>query len=216
MDKSFPRFLKWWESRKARNFFNNVFKNEILKDLKKCGFNAELKLVGSIKRNTCLVFEDKKFDVDYQIIIKDKSHDQIYATEVEKHLFKLITSIRDTYNSSNNNCELKVEDSTSAYTIKRKCKKAEYSYDVAIISSDEFIIRRDKKNNNEYVWEKLKYGELYEKWKTYRNNYEKIKILDIFLKKKIENRNSNNQNKKHSSSLLLEAINEYEQEKNKR
>lgn len=102
---------------------------------------------------------------------------------------------------------MKIEDSTSVFTIRIQ----NYSYDLAIINSDKKILR--KHHSNPPVWEYQKDYEnrLYIWWNKTSCKIKKNIINDFFIYKKTNNINQD----KKSISLLLEAINEWEQNKQK-
>lgn len=65
-----PRLLYWRESAKARRKIKNVVFDRLKNDLNKLT-TFTIKLVGSIKANTCIVDKDKNYDIDYQLLLNE-------------------------------------------------------------------------------------------------------------------------------------------------
>lgn len=68
------RYLTANELKPYKNIINSLMKTDEVKELFS-KYNCFYRLVGSSKRNMVLVDENKKFDLDYQIIFRRKIED---------------------------------------------------------------------------------------------------------------------------------------------
>ncbi|MBE4704059.1 hypothetical protein [Spiroplasma platyhelix] len=175
--------------------------NEIIK-LARNDFSICFTLVGSSKRNMILIREDipnPSFDFDYQLLITNNK-DNKSAKEIKDYFMKLFQKKFETKN-------WKVQDSTSAITIKKKNNN--YSYDVAIVQQNLKTLKADilkhYKTNNEhkYSWETIR------EYKTYRQNLKKIKGVDLWneLREIYKDKKTNN-NETKSYLLFIQSVNE--------
>lgn len=181
-------------------------------------FSICFSLVGSSKRNMILIREDIEndpYDYDYQLLLaknkKDKSQKEIKDYFLD--LFK------DEFTKEDN---WKVEDSTSAITIKKieDCK-LKYSYDVVIIKTNaktlkSNILKHYKKDENnsedKYCWEEIP------DYKTHRENLKQISgtedwsdLREIYKGKQEDNKDKPKIEKIKSYLLFIQSVNEFAQ-----
>lgn len=229
--KEYPRRLYRKESKEERMFVRNNIINPLHKMMKNDEnniFSFEDRLAGSVKNNICVIYEDKKFDLDYQLLLNNKFFHNENATKThqdfEKNLRIIIKKLNKEYEKK---YYWKVANSTSAFTIHKFnfINQELCSYDLAILKlskktnivKEAKIIKRNDPNNisggENYQWNLLsdKYGCLMMLFKNLKW-LEKKKIRDSVVEEKIKQRK--NELKKSSSVIFLEKISKYMEKNN--
>lgn len=169
-------------------------------------FSIQFKLVGSSKRNMILRNENDEnahYDYDYQLWI-DKNKKDKTPKEIKEYFLDLF---REQFPKP----DWKVEDSTSAITIKNKVDKNDY--DVAIIenkkTSKPNLLKHYKENSDDtYTWEEIR---------DYENHREELKTIKGSqdwdgLREKYKSKKEDNKNNTESYLLFIEAVHDVAQQ----
>lgn len=202
------RYMTKAETKSDKEYFIERA-NEIREEAKD-DFSIQFKLVGSSKRNMVLRNKDNQndhFDYDYQLWI-DKNKNNKSCKEIKEYFL-------DLFRKHFPKPEWKVEDSTSAITIKNQDedKEEDYSYDVAIIETNKTtskpnILKHYKENNEHtYTWEEIP------DYKDHRENLKKIKGHESWskLRDKYKDKKENNKDNTESYLLFIEAAHDVAQ-----
>ena len=198
-------YLTKKKTKKNRKEFYNIYNR--LKQQLGDEWSTSYTLVGSTKRNLVLV-GNEGYDLDYHVYIyKNPKLDD----EGIKILFKNEhDEIVEDYNLT------PCEDSTHVLTMNKIVDhQIEYAYDIAIMrknKSGEYLILKNEKQNNgngPYHFVQVPQAKGFiEKYKKIDNEEKRTKLKEIYKTKKEEQQNYSKEDRKHSFSLLLEAINE--------
>ena len=197
-------------SKNATKVNRQEFKKIFDKLSKNLGDNWSInyRLVGSAKRNLVLV-GNEGYDLDYHIYLQKSpslsDHDikVKFKTELDK--------IVKTYNLT------PCEDSTHVLTTKKlDGTKLIYAYDVAIMrknKNDEYLILKNEKTDNNgngpyHFVEVPKASDFANKYNTISGTEQWKKLRSIYKRKKESQQNLSKDLRKHSFSLLIEAVNE--------
>ncbi|MDY0139257.1 MAG: hypothetical protein RBR50_06135 [Candidatus Izemoplasmatales bacterium] len=197
-------------SKNATKVNRQEFKKIFDKLSKNLGDNWSInyRLVGSAKRNLVLV-GNEGYDLDYHIYLQKSpslsDHDikVKFKTELDK--------IVKTYNL------IPCEDSTHVLTTKKlDGTKLIYAYDVAIMrknKNDEYLILKNEKTDNNgngpyHFVEVPKASDFANKYNTISGIEQWKKLRSIYKGKKESQQNLSKDLRKHSFSLLIEAVNE--------
>ena len=194
------RYLTANELKPYKNIINSLMKTDEVKELFS-KYNCFYRLVGSSKRNMVLVDENKKFDLDYQIIFRRKIEDTRHES-----LKKIKDEFRNVFDKKliNNGYE-NGDDSRTAITY--KSKETNQSYDFVLLVDYDGVLKSIHYEDEEKT--KLQLCEV-KGLKEYALSIKKIKgkkmwdkLRKIYKKKKEENKGQ-----KKSFSLLIESVNE--------
>lgn len=152
------RYLTKSETKLYRGQMHDwVMLKKFLRKLKnEFGFSSNLLLVGSAKRRLVIKRPgDEPYDFDYQIRISPNFSGKLDPRKINEFVF-------DYFQKLLSDKGYKIEDSTSAITIKKFQGSQHHSYDVAILSKNQDekwqILKYDKSQNN-YTWNILKDSE---------------------------------------------------------
>ena len=176
------------------------------------------KIVGSGSLGTMLVDDNGDYDIDYQILLTNRSKiDLSNATQIKNDFFNCLQSYKDKENKN-----AKIENSTTSITYRCLGNGQNFHIDFVIIKTfpeNDLIIRRnikkETKTKNEYTWNELpKYNEAYKIFKNWDNN-KKLKFIDYLLPKKIKEKqkHENDPSKISSSQLFVREVNNYDSKK---
>lgn len=198
------RYLSKKEAWSYKNQF--IYRTNEIRLMAKERFSICFSLVGSSKRNMILVRDDGKpssFDFDYQLLISKIKTEPWSLKEIKNYFIEL-------FRNQFLNEDWKIEDSTSAITIKNRHNN--YSFDVVIIEINCKTLRanvlKHYKTNNKHIysWEELS------DYKNHRKNLKLIKgindwseLREIYKDKKGEG------NQTESYLLFIQSVNEFVQ-----
>ena len=204
------------QQKNIRNIANNII-NFFHKELKgKYVFTQ--KIVGSGSLGTMLVDDNGDYDIDYQILLTNRSKiDLSNATQIKNDFFNCLQSYKDKEHKN-----AKIENSTTSITYRCLGNGQNFHIDFVLIKTfpkNDLIIRRnikkETKTKNEYTWNELpKYNEAYRIFKNWDNN-KKVKFIDYLLPKKIKEKQKpeNDPSKISSSQLFISEVYNYEHNK---
>ncbi len=198
------KYMTKVEAKPDKDYF--IERANKIREEAKDDFSIQFKLVGSSKRNMILRNkndENAHYDYDYQLWI-DKNKNDKSPKEIKEYFLDLF---RDQFPEE----EWKVEDSTSAITIKKK--EGNYSYDVAIIkinkkTSKLNILKHYKENNeHKYTWEETA------DYKNHREELKEIKGSELWneLRERYKSKKEDNKDKTESYLLFIEAVHDVAQ-----
>lgn len=208
--------------REARDIFEKKILRKVREYIKReFGKNQwifDVFLVGSAKRNLILVGNDG-FDLDYQL--RFNKMPSKYRKKAQETKLKFKKYFEDAFKELGldlSNCE----DSTHVLTTKRLDPNGHviYSYDIAILrynSNNEYtILKNEKKGKGEEDYHYIPLSNS----KNFNNKYKKINsskkwnlLRKIYKSKKEAVQNLRKDDRPHSFSLLVEAVNEVLQKK---
>lgn len=198
-------YLTKKQTKKNRKEFFKIYNR--LKELLGDEWSTSYSLVGSTKRNLVLV-GNEGYDLDYHVYMY--KNPKLNDEEI-KILFKnKLDDIVEDYNLTS------CEDSTHVLTMNKIVDhQIEYAYDIAIMRKNklgEYLILKNEKQNNgngPYHFVQVPQAKGFiEKYKKIDNEEKRTKLKEIYKTKKEEQQNYSKKDRKHSFSLLLEAINE--------
>ncbi len=198
------------QSLPARTFANSLI-NKIRIALKD-KYRFDVRLVGSAKWNTIIKTKDELWDVDYQILLSNKSKqykDNKFdnPTKIKEDFFNCFNVLFSKKNG------FEVHNSTTAITIINN--NSGYSFDFVIIKDGNQIIRRnnnDGSGKNIYTWNTLsKYNLIYETFKklTPKEKQDLIENHILPRKEKEKRKFDNNPTKKSSYVIFIEEVSSY-------
>lgn len=197
-------------SKNATKVNRQEFKKIFDKLSKNLGDNWSInyRLVGSAKRNLVLV-GNEGYDLDYHIYLQKSPSLSDHDIKVK---FKTeLDNIVKTYNLTS------CEDSTHVLTTKKlDGTKLIYAYDVAIMrknKNDEYLILKNEKTDNNgngpyHFVEVPKASDFANKYNSISGTEQWKKLRSIYKGKKESQQNLSKDLRKHSFSLLIEAVNE--------
>ncbi|MBU1093235.1 MAG: hypothetical protein KKH01_02100 [Firmicutes bacterium] len=186
------------------------FKNFFDKLTKKLGneWSISYRLVGSAKRNLVLV-GNEGYDLDYHIYLQKSPN--LSDKDIKLKFKSELDNIIETYNLT------PCEDSTHVLTTKRlENKKLIYAYDVAIMrknKNDEYLILKNEKTDNNgngpyHFVEVPKASDFANKYNMISGVEQWKKLRSIYKGKRESQQSLSKDLRKHSFSLLIEAVNE--------
>ncbi|MDE6240794.1 MAG: hypothetical protein K2M08_00045 [Anaeroplasmataceae bacterium] len=208
--------------REARDIFENKIlkkvREYIRRDFGKNQWIFDVFLVGSAKRNLILV-GNEGFDLDYQLRFnKMPSEYRKKAQETKLKFKEYFDKAFEELGLDLSNCE----DSTHVLTTKKLDFNGQiiYSYDIAILrynSNNEYtILKNEKKGKGEEDYHYIPLSNS----KNFNNKYKKINsskkwnlLRKIYKSKKEAVQSLRKDDRPHSFSLLVEAVNEVLQKK---
>lgn len=171
--------------------------------LRKDGYRFNWIIVGSGSLGTMIEDSDGTYDLDYQILLSKRSKcikDKYLPKRIKDDFF-------DAFSKSKNKDE-KMENSTTAITLKNDCSNGKrFSVDFVIINeATNEIIRRN--GENQYTWNMLpsRFKGAYRYFKQLNHNEKKI-IIETVVERKCEEKRK--PNGKSSSEIMIEEINNY-------
>jgi len=199
-------YLSKNETKVNRQEFKKIFD----KLTKKLGndWSISYRLVGSAKRNLVLV-GNEGYDLDYHIYLQKSPN--LSDKEIKLKFKSELDNIVQTYNLT------LCEDSTHVLTTKKlEDKKLIYAYDVAIMrknKKDEYLILKNEKIDNNgngpyHFVEVPKASDFANKYNSISGTDQWKELRSIYKTKKESQQGLNKDNRKHSFSLLIEAVNE--------
>lgn len=165
--------------------------------------------IGSQTRRCIVQNKNGKYDLDYQIVLTQKSKRDLDPTSIKKRFLWAFTSVR--------NKNEKVEDSTTVITV--RCSKEEgrfntktekFSFDFVIISPDETCrIRRN--GNNQYTWVQLptKHTDIYERYNALAVAHQRDLLEKYVLPKIIREKQKDESQRRATIDIFLEGVNNY-------
>lgn len=194
------------ETKVNRQEFKKIY-DELTDKLGK-EWSLNYKLVGSAKRNLVLV-GNEGYDLDYHIYLQKSPamSDKDIKKKFKNELDKIVKSYDLT----------PCEDSTHVLTTKRLVNnKLIYDYDVAIMKknkNEEYLILKNEKNDNNgngpyHFVEVPKASNFANKYNTISGIEQWKKLRSIYKSKKESQQSLSKDMRKHSFSLLIEAVNE--------
>lgn len=171
-------------------------------------WSINYRLVGSAKRNLVLV-GNEGYDLDYHIYLQKSPSLTDHDIKVK---FKTeLDNIMKTFNLT------PCEDSTHVLTTKKlDGTKLIYAYDVALMrknKNDEYLILKNEKTDNNgngpyHFVEVPKASDFANKYNSISGAEQWKKLRSIYKGKKESQQNLSKDLRKHSFSLLIEAVNE--------
>jgi hypothetical protein len=199
-------YLSKNETKVNRQEFKKIF-DKLSKNLGD-NWSINYRLVGSAKRNLVLV-GNEGYDLDYHIYLQKSPSISDHDIKVK---FKTeLDNILKTYNLT------PCEDSTHVLTTKKlDGTKLIYAYDVAIMrknKNDEYLILKNEKTDNNgngpyHFVEVPKASDFANKYNSISGTEQWKKLRSIYKGKKESQQNLSKDLRKHSFSLLIEAVNE--------
>lgn len=196
------------ESSAARQYGDELIRN-LHKAMKK-QYIFDVRIVGSARWNTIIKEPGKPWDVDYQILLSNKSKaykDNQFSnpTKIKEDFFNYFNNLFKNKNG------FKVENSTTAVTVINN--NSGYSFDFVIIKDKSQIIRRnnnDGSGRNIYTWNKLKkYNEAYTLFNGLAPEDKQLLIEKYILPRKIKEKSKkdNDPTKRSSCEIFIEEVN---------
>lgn len=197
-------------SKNATKVNRQEFKKIFDKLSKNLGDNWSInyRLVGSAKRNLVLV-GNEGYDLDYHIYLQKSP--SLSDHDIKVKFKNELDNIVKTYNLT------PCEDSTHVLTTKKlDGTKLIYAYDVAIMrknKNDEYLILKNEKTDNNgngpyHFVEVPKASDFANKYNSISGTEQWKKLRSIYKGKKESQQNLSKDLRKHSFSLLIEAVNE--------
>lgn len=198
------------QSLPARRFADNLIKK--IRNALKEDYRFDVRLVGSAKWNTILKIENELWDVDYQILLSNKSkefkNNQFNdPTKIKEDFFNCFSSLFTKKNG------FIVQNSTTAITVINN--NSGYSFDFVLIKNGNQIIRRnnnDGSGKNIYTWNTLpKYNLIYETFIKLVPKQKQDLIENHILrrKEKEKRKDKNDPTRKSSFVIFIEEVNNY-------
>ena len=199
-------YLSKNETKVNRQEFKKIF-DKLTKQLG-AEWNISYRLVGSAKRNLVLV-GNEGYDLDYHIYLQKSP--TLSDKEIKQKFKSEFDNIVKTYNLS------PCEDSTHVLTTKKiEGTKLIYAYDVAIMKknkNDEYLILKNEKTDNNgngpyHFVEVPKASDFANKYNMISGTEQWKKLRSVYKTKKESQQSLSKDSRKHSFSLLIEAVNE--------
>ena len=199
-------YLSKNETKVNRQEFKKIF-DKLSKNLGD-NWSINYRLVGSAKRNLVLV-GNEGYDLDYHIYLQKSP--TLCDQDIKMKFKSELDNIVKTYYLT------PCEDSTHVLTTKKlEGTKLIYAYDVAIMrknKNDEYLILKNEKTDNNgngpyHFVEVPKASDFANKYNMISGVEQWRKLRSIYKEKKESQQNLSKDLRKHSFSLLIEAVNE--------
>ena len=165
--------------------------------------------IGSQTRRCIVQDKNGKYDLDYQIVLTEKSKGKMDPTSIKKRLLWAFTTVKHDNE--------RVEDSTTVVTV--RCSKEgdrfntkteKFSFDFVIISPDETCrIRRN--GNNQYTWVELptKHTDIYKRYNALAVAHQRDLLEKFVLPKIIREKQKDESQRRATIDIFLEGVNNY-------
>ena len=172
-------------------------------------YNFDIKPIGSQKRRCIIQDSNGKYDLDYQIVLRNNCKGSLNPTDIKKAFLRAFTDC------ANNN--EKVEDSTTVVTV--RCSKSnnkfdanleKFSFDFVIIDPTESKrIRRNGKD--QYTWVELpsKNKYIYDRFNNLDGNVQRHLLEEYVIPRVLEEKRTHESIREPTIDIFYEGVNNF-------